>query len=272
MRPRPDWFAVKPSNARITRLVEPSVDAMIRANLWLIEGARLDVVIDTGNGLAPLSPVLARLRSEPDKPLLAMVTHGHMDHAGGLHEFEQRSGHALDAPEIRNIHPLLRGDDVWPSVARQSEEAGYPVPPLLIDRPPRPGFDPARWRPVGTTLTRTADEGDVVDLGDRGLSVLHLPGHTPGSIGLWDEERAMLFSGDAVYAEEPIIDTTPTSNVDDYVRTMERLRHLRVDVVHPGHDESFGGELLLTICDRYLLRRVRSPRRNEGADRATRPQ
>lgn len=256
MRAGPDWFAVEPSDAGIIRLDEPSVDAMIHANLWLIEGARLDLVIDTGNGLAPLSPVLARLRSEPDKPLLAMVTHGHMDHVGGLHEFEQRAGHALDVPEIRNIHPLLRGDDVWPSVARQSEEAGYPVPPLLIDRPPRPGFDPARWRPVGTTLTRTVDEGDLLDLGDRVLSVLHLPGHTPGSIGLWDEERAMLFSGDAVYAEEPIIDTTPTSDVDDYVRTMERLRSLRVEVVHPGHDESFGGELLSTICDRYLLRRA----------------
>ena len=64
----------------------------------------------------------------------------------------------------------------------------------------------------------------------------------------------MLFSGDAVYAEEPIVDTAPTSNVDDYVRTMERLLHVRVEVVHPGHDASFGGDLLSTICDRYLMR------------------
>jgi glyoxylase-like metal-dependent hydrolase (beta-lactamase superfamily II) len=254
MRAGSDWFAVERSDSGITRLGEPSVDALIRANLWLIEGTRLDVVIDTGNGLAPLSPTLARIRGQPDKPLLALATHGHMDHAGGLHEFEQRAGHALDAPEIRHIHPLLWGDDVWPGVARQSEEAGYPVPALLIDRPPRTGFDPARWRPVGTTLTRTVGEGDVLDLGDRSLSVLHLPGHTPGSIGLLDEERAMLFSGDAVYAEEPIIDTAPTSDVGDYVRTMERLLHLRVEVVHPGHDESFGGDLLSTICDRYLMR------------------
>jgi glyoxylase-like metal-dependent hydrolase (beta-lactamase superfamily II) len=255
MRQGRDWFAVEPAGAGITRLHEPSVDPMIRANLWLIEGAGLDVLIDAGNGLAPLSPVLARLRREPDKPLLAVTTHGHMDHAGGLHEFERRAGHALDAPEIRDIHRLLMGDDVWPRVARQSEEAGYPVPALLIDHPPRAGFDPARWRPRGATLSSTLDEGDVVNLGDRGLSVLHLPGHTPGSIGLWDEERGLLFSGDAVYEEEPIIDTTPTSNVHDYVRTMERLLRMRVDMVHAGHGESFGGKPLATICDRYLSRR-----------------
>jgi glyoxylase-like metal-dependent hydrolase (beta-lactamase superfamily II) len=255
MRHADEWFAVEPAGAGITRLLEPSVDPLIQANVWLIEGARLDVVIDAGNGLSPLLPVLARIRSEPDKPLLAVATHGHMDHAGGLHEFRQRAAHELDAPEIHDIHRLLTSDDVWPPVAGQSEDAGYPVPPLLIDRPPREGFDSARWRPVGTTLTRTLDEGDVVDLGDRALSVLHLPGHTPGSIGLWDEERAMLFSGDAVYAEEPIIDTTPTSNVRDYVATMERLRPIRVDVVHAGHGESFGGSLLATVCDRYLLRR-----------------
>lgn len=254
MRHGPEWFAVEPAGAGITRLHEPSVDPMIRANLWLIEGARLDVVIDAGNGLAPLSPVLARVRSEPDKPLMAVATHGHMDHAGGLHEFHQRAAHTLDAPEIQDIHPLLTRDDVWLPVARQSEEAGYPVPAVLIDRPPRAGFDPARWRPRGATLTTTVDEGDVVDLGDRSLSVLHLPGHTSGSIGLWDEERAMLFSGDAVYAEEPIIDTAPTSDVHDYVRTMDRLLRIRVDVVHSGHGESFGGELLATICDRYLTR------------------
>lgn len=250
-----EWFAVEPAGAGITRLFEPSADAMIRANIWLIEGARLDVVIDAGNGLVSLAPVLSAVRLEPDKPLLAVATHSHMDHAGGLHQFAQRAGHALEAPEIQDIHPLLRRDDVWPAVARQSEEAGYPVPALLIDRPPRTGFDPARWRPLGTTLTSTVDEGDVLDLGDRGLSVLHLPGHTPGSIGLWDEERAMLFSGDAVYAEEPIVDTAPTSNVRDYVRTMNRLLGLRVDVVHSGHGDSFEGRLLSEICDRYLVRR-----------------
>jgi glyoxylase-like metal-dependent hydrolase (beta-lactamase superfamily II) len=255
MRHVREWFAVEPTGAEITRLYEPAVDALIRANLWLIEGARLDVLIDAGNGLAPLSPVLARVRSEPDKPLVAVATHGHMDHAGGLHEFEQRAGHALDGPEIQDIHRLLRRDDVWPLVARQSEEAGYPVPAVLIDRPPRAGFDPTRWRPRGASLSNTLEEGDVVDLGDRGLSVLHLPGHTPGSIGLLDEERGMLFSGDAVYEEEPIIDTAPTSDVHDYVRTMERLLRLRVDVVHAGHGESFAGRLLATVCDRYLTRR-----------------
>ena len=42
-------------------------------------------------------------------------------------------------------------------------------------------------------------EGDVIDLGDRAFEVLHLPGHSPGSIGLWDPAAGTLFSGDAIY-------------------------------------------------------------------------
>jgi len=85
--------------------------------------------------------------------------------------------------------------------------------------------------------------------------VLHLPGHTRGSIGLWDAEAGTLFSGDAVYAEEPLIDTAPTSDIPAYVGTMRRLRELPVTVVHPGHDYSFDRETLVRVADRYIERR-----------------
>ena len=62
------------------------------------------------------------------------------------------------------------------------------------------------------------NEGDRIDLGDRAFSVLSLPGHTPGSIGLWDEADGTLFCGDAVYAEDPLIDQAPTSDVEAYLR------------------------------------------------------
>lgn len=117
-------------------------------------------------------------------------------------------------------------------------------------------FDPAAYAVVPALPSREVDEGDVVDLGDRHFEVLHLPGHSPGSIGLWEEKSGILFSGDAIY-DGPLLDDLPDSNVPDYVRTMKRLRELPVEVVHGGHDPSFGRERLIELADAYLAQRER---------------
>jgi glyoxylase-like metal-dependent hydrolase (beta-lactamase superfamily II) len=84
--------------------------------------------------------------------------------------------------------------------------------------------------------------------------VLHLPGHSPGSIGLWEAKTGTLFSGDAVY-DGPLLDQLDGSDVSDYIRTMQRLRALPVRVVHGGHDASFGRERLIKLIDTYLSSR-----------------
>jgi glyoxylase-like metal-dependent hydrolase (beta-lactamase superfamily II) len=104
--------------------------------------------------------------------------------------------------------------------------------------------------------TRVLDDGDVVDLGDRAFTVLHLPGHSPDSIGLWDAATGVLFSGDAVY-DGPLLDSAPDADRAAYVTTMERLRALPVEVVHGGHEASFGRARLIELCDHYLARASR---------------
>ena len=81
--------------------------------------------------------------------------------------------------------------------------------------------------------------------------MLHLPGHSPGSIGLWEEATGVLFSGDAVY-DGPLLDTIPGADVARYIETMERLLELPVSVVHAGHDPSFGRERLRELAGDYL--------------------
>ena len=96
-------------------------------------------------------------------------------------------------------------------------------------------------------------EGDVVDLGDRHFEVLELPGHTPCSIGLYEEATGTLFSGDAAY-DGPLVDFLPESDRVAYAATMERLLALPVRAVHAGHDPSFGGSRLRTLAWDYLAR------------------
>ncbi len=102
--------------------------------------------------------------------------------------------------------------------------------------------------------TRLVAEGSIVDTGDRSFEVLHLPGHSPGSIGLWEAATGILFSGDAIY-DGPLLDQLARSNIADYIATMHRLRELPVRVVHAGHDPSFGRARLVELVDAYLARR-----------------
>ena len=102
--------------------------------------------------------------------------------------------------------------------------------------------------------TRELEEGDVVDLGDRHFEILHLPGHSAGSIGLWESVTGTLFSGDAIY-DGPLLDDLPDSNISLYVKTMQRLREMPVSVVHGGHEPSFGRERMVEIAIAYLALR-----------------
>jgi glyoxylase-like metal-dependent hydrolase (beta-lactamase superfamily II) len=133
-------------------------------------------------------------------------------------------------------------------------EAGYTVDDDLITALPHAGYDLASYRLRPATPTRVVEEGSIVDTGDRSFEVLHLPGHSPGSIGLWEAASGTLFSGDAIY-DGPLLDRLGHSNIADYIETMRRLRELPVRTVHAGHDPSFGRARLVELVDAYLARR-----------------
>lgn len=95
------------------------------------------------------------------------------------------------------------------------------------------------------------EEGHIVDLGNRHFEVMHLPGHSPGSVGLWEGESGTLFSGDALY-DGTLLDDLPDSNISDYLETMKHLRSMPVNVVHGGHEPSFGRDRMIELTDAYI--------------------
>ncbi len=110
-------------------------------------------------------------------------------------------------------------------------DRGYNISSGLLTAVPYAGFDLAERTMVGSAPTRTLTEGDVIDLGDRAFEVLHLPGHSPGSIGLWEEKSG------------------------DYLATMARLADLPVNVVHAGHDPSMSRERFRAVISNYVTSR-----------------
>lgn len=248
------WFETRRIDDDITLLWEPHVIPLMRCNIWHVRGSSRDLVIDTGMGIASLTTAARHLF---DKAVTAVATHTHADHIGGHHEFDHTLVHAAEAGNL--AAPTVAGTLLYSDFSQDDlvkiRVAGYEIDGDLITALPHRGYDLRSYRIRPARVTEIVAEGDMVDIGDRRFEVLHLPGHSPGSIGLWEAATGTLFSGDAIY-DGPLLDELDHSDIPAYVRTMKRLRELPVNVVHAGHDPSFGRERLVELCDAYLKERA----------------
>lgn len=244
------WFERKRIDDDITLIWEPHVDPLGRCNIWHVRGSETDLLVDTGMGIAELKPAIADLFGHG---VIAFATHTHFDHVGSLHEFEHRivSAHEAAIMAEGDQRFSLYREDMDPATVKCIEDSGYRISECLIDALPRPGYDARAYRVEPARPTRVVEEGDEVSIGNRRFEVLELPGHSPGSIGLWEKATGTLFSGDAAY-DGPLLDMLPESDIAAYCRTMERLIDLPVSVVHAGHDPSFGRDRLVAMCRDYL--------------------
>lgn len=245
------WFERHTIDDSITLLLESHMHPIFQCNIWVVEGRDANMLVDSGMGLVSLADEIQEFM---DKPLTAVATHYHSDHVGSFHEFDDRVIHAAEAALMSpyDFSVSLRVSDAHRAYFAGS---GYNLDwDLLIDALPHEGFDIDAYSIPGAAPTRIVEEGARIDLGDRSFEVIHLPGHSPGNIGLWEESTGVLFTGDSIY-DGPILDDMEDSNVDDYLDTMERLKKIPVSVVHGGHDPSFGRDRLIELADAYIASR-----------------
>ena len=112
------------------------------------------------------------------------------------------------------------GDRLWSPIWIHESEVGE----LLS----QPGHEDLDVHPL--------HEGEVIDLGGRHLKIIHIPGHSPGSIALLDVENRMLFSGDTVMTQ-PVFLHNPDSDVHDFLASLDKLASISdsFDVIYPSH-------------------------------------
>lgn len=220
----------------ISLIQEIYVANFMRCNIWHVRGKEFDLIIDTGMGLSSLKKFII---DEIDKPIISVITHSHFDHCGSLHEFENRLGHKSEAKIIQN----MRNEDIVFSGAWKEIQ--------IIDKVKFPNYEGNTFHVTPTTLTGFLDEGDVIDLGNRTFKILHLPGHSPGSIGLLDTKSKELFSGDALYDGE-LLDEFYHSDKTLFKKTLNRLKNLDVEIFHGGHFPSFNKKRAHKIIETYL--------------------
>lgn len=247
------WFSFEEIAPGLVRITEPHVHELIQANSYLLAGRSRDLLIDGGLGVGHLRTSLDQA-GLLKRPIVAVATHAHYDHVGSMHEFSERLIHPIEADWLADAtdDATLCSADFPQDFLDGCAEAGMPLPHWLISAVPWEGYDPREYHLRGAAPTGTLEDGDVVDLGDRQLSVLHLPGHSPGSIGLLDETDGTLFAGDAIYDGALLDEGLPGSSIAQYLETMARLRQLEPTVVHGGHYDSFDAARLHELADAYI--------------------
>jgi glyoxylase-like metal-dependent hydrolase (beta-lactamase superfamily II) len=232
------WYATREVSPGVFVTEEPAVCPMFRATMVTIPGRDRDLQFDFGCGLVPLRPALPLA----GKPVVAVASHAHVDHIGGFHTFPDRLGHAAEAAGFAGL----------PGIETFADEFRHWRDP--VSALPAPGWTQALWHLHPAPLTGSLAEGDRIDLGDRVLTVLHLPGHSPGGIGLLDARDGLLLSGDAIY-DDDILDDLPGASIPDYLQTMDRLRQLDVRLVIGGHGPAMTRDRMRTLAEAYLRRR-----------------
>ena len=229
------WYQTASVGDGVTHVWEPHVKEFYRCNIWHLRGRDRDLLIDSGMGVVSLRGQVALVA---ERPLLAVASHTHFDHIGSHHEFAERAVHAAEA-------------ELMAKPGRKATLADpYATDDIFTALPPG-GYSSDAYQVTPAPATRLLADGEVIDLGDRHLTVIHAPGHSPGSIALWEEASGILFSGDAVYDGE-LVDDNYHSDLDAYIATMERLLAIPARIVHGGHFPSFDGDRLRALIRRYL--------------------
>lgn len=178
-------------------------------SIYIVVGEKEAALIDTGAGTCDLHKVV---RSVTDLPYKVLLTHGHRDHSGGCRQFEKAYLHEKDRPLAESITLSLRHN----YVEIQTKDAAFMKRMFSLMPPDGP-------------LPRWLDYPEKIDLGGRTLDILHIPGHTAGSICLLDKTSHILFLGDTVTPTTLLL--APGEDRRDVVQLwlqgMEKLNGLR---------------------------------------------
>ena len=183
----------------------------MRFQQYLVIGGEKAALIDTGFGLGSLKKVIDRLT---DKPVIVINTHGHPDHGGGNAEFDECFMH----PEDTELFACKCA-----CAARLDEASHWGIPDadkLLQPTPPAP---------------RALADGQVFDLGGRTLRIVFTPGHTRGSICVYDEQTNSLFTGDNTNEHAVSLAEPCAATVTEYLASLEKIIAVGAEALYTGH-------------------------------------
>jgi len=194
-------------------------------HIYLVDGGDELALIDCGMASGDsLERILDNVRAEgldPEKITKVIVTHYHMDHAGGAARFRECLGVEVVAPA--DAAPALRTGD---------EQA------VALDVAKAAGFYAADYCFQPVEVAREVREGDRIPVGSLDLEVFETPGHCDGHVSLLlrGRERRYLFAGDAVFSGgRVVLQNIHDCSIQKSAASIAKLAQLEFDALLPGH-------------------------------------
>jgi Zn-dependent hydrolases, including glyoxylases len=183
-------------------------------------GRKQALLVDCGWGLGNLPEIVKSLTK---LPLVIVNTHGHRDHTSGDYLFDEtiriREG---DVPLLKKSYdPANRREtlrrfpkETWPS-----------------------GFDADAWIHAPMPHYEAFEGPMSFDLGGRTVDVVETPGHTPGSLCLYDRKERLLFAGDNINAGNVLLMMPESLPMTTYAKSIDKLVAMadRIDKIWPSH-------------------------------------
>ncbi|NMF89162.1 MBL fold metallo-hydrolase [Aromatoleum petrolei] len=174
-------------------------------------------VVDPGGDLERIRAAADKLGVTIEKLL---ITHGHIDHAGGTAKLARELGVPVEGPQEE--------DRFW--------IAGMPQQSKMFGFPDVEAFEPDRW----------LHDGDTVTVGEESFRVIHAPGHTPGHVVFFHADARLAIVGDVLFAGSIGRTDFPKGDHATLIHSIrEKLFPLGDDVTFvPGHGptSTFGDE------------------------------
>jgi len=188
-----DYYVVAPIGAGVIAIGEPRYG---QCNFsYLIIGSQRALLFDTGPGLRRIDAVVRALTT---LPVQALPSHLHFDHVGNLGRFAD-----VALPDFPYLRRQQRGGEF---------KLGYYQYLGMVEGFQRPTFHVSHWIPLSSDI----------ELGNRRLMMMSVPGHTPESIVLLDRDGNRLFAGDFIYPSE-IYAFLPGASLRDYIASADSV-------------------------------------------------
>ena len=228
--PEDPYVEVYQLQAHVYGLLTENCDGMGDPWMYLIDGPKKAMLIDTGFGIGDLKALCRILTG--GKELIVVNTHGHPDHAGGNAQFDKVYCHEYDVPALKQQEPGM-----WDYLFENGDREKGRCIWSEFDRDNIISFLP--YEIIG------CPDGYRFDLGDgHQVELVHMGGHTAGSCGFLDHGSGSLFTGDdllsmrvGVGAAMPGTPYAEYMTVSTMRSAFERLsaRKAEFQHVYPGH-------------------------------------
>ncbi len=206
--------------------------------LYLLVGEKEALLIDTGCGVCDIKETVASIT---DKPYKVVLTHGHMDHVGGMYAFEEVYLNERDWEMAKEV----TREQTMQYAEMFGKGGGYEIydysPEQITENRSLPRFLPLH-------------EGDVFSLGGRDVTAYAIAGHTPGGVAFLDEKNRLMISGDCCNVNL----LAPWCSVEETYQSLLKFKSLsdKFDQNFNGHVGYLGSTVNksqpASVCDDLL--------------------